>query len=523
MDRQAYFKALYDLADRPTRFGKFKELDFSNDAHRECVTLLFGGKDSLERDFTRMHTLITKASASTKLFASDDHDIGLMDTACIFDPHMDASNTMKSAGSVTLVGDSPKKIFVSIVIYRNGERIANKEQYAYSQHYAEIEADVNNFITGNNGELKVVLHATWSEEGSDVVRSLIATNLNAEGSFSLSQIIDGITVVDPKQTSSRPHDSIVAVYGRIPTDGIYDYYYLEGRDDDYQQLLYLDTQGSVKLISGMEFIGIDPELTSLLLDNTEKGGLWYRNRITQDCFTKTNDGFSWNFDNDWKNSITREAAATGGRRGYDYSLHIRFEAKYQNKENEYEVTISSFPNDNNSPNHQQILPITLQWGCLAEGTLIAMADESKKAINEIVIGEYVKTVGGKSAKVVDVLRGTDSLLYTVETISGKIIRLTYNHALLTDIGFMDANELLSSKKYKIITEDGSKEDMLHCYESNYDGKVYNLTLESELHVMFANGIAVGDNVVQNREREVKSFSITDEALLEKRKFEDLWK
>lgn len=141
--------------------------------------------------------------------------------------------------------------------------------------------------------------------------------------------------------------------------------------------------------------------------------------------------------------------------------------------------------------------------CFAEGTQIAMADGSTKAIEQIVKGDEVKNPNtGKPQRVLaTTVLDFDGSLRRIEA-QGKTLRVTPNHPVLSDDGILPAHELGA------MTNVISGLNGLHDIQASVSDeepkkqKVYNLLLESsseklEDHLLVADGIIVGDLAVQS--------------------------
>ncbi|MDR1185103.1 MAG: hypothetical protein LBK67_09970 [Coriobacteriales bacterium] len=533
IDKQAYFETLFRIAERDMPFGEMDELDFLNEDHRRCVALLFGGEETMAHDFPDTYALLTRTAerhgeATTASTAAETialptaswvpHPPGVTDAAGVYRSYLDTQSTLKSGGFVSLT-KAPTRMFTTITVYRNGQEIAYWPSFTYSEFFAELETDVTDYIVGDHDEIKVVLHATWQEPGSDVLRSAVTASLLSEADFLLGEIVDEISVADPAQKDSRSHEGITVSYGRAPSPGeVIDYSYPESRVGS-EQKVSLPGAGQVKLKAAARYVRVDTAYTSLLM-SSDKGVIWFNREMKSDWFSPAADGFSWSLESDWANTIPQ--SATAGTREYEYNLNIRFYATVDGGlESPYEVIVSSkVPMDSDSPDFKKIPFIKLKWGCFAKDTLITMADGGKKMIGDIVEGDYVKTYDGESARVRSIWEGTEENLYTVETFAGDIVRLTYNHPLFTNNGFKDACDL--DENDRLIREDGCEESVRYRYEANYRDAVYNLSLECDSHVLFANGIAAGDSEAQNRRQPSQAVPISPEALSEVERLRSFW-
>lgn len=177
---------------------------------------------------------------------------------------------------------------------------------------------------------------------------------------------------------------------------------------------------------------------------------------------------------------------------FDYDLSITFYVSVGGKKQEHPYTfcISSLdPKPDNCL--KQIPKITIKWGCLAEGTEILMASGRKKAIEDIRIGEYVKTDDG-AAKVTNMWNGKEEGCLRVTADSGRELIMTKGHPVLTAKGWKQAGELICGDV--LMTETGSAA-ILEIERVDKTVTVYNP--ETGGKIIYANGFAAGDFTLQN--------------------------
>ncbi|MDR1904417.1 MAG: hypothetical protein LBQ88_19300 [Treponema sp.] len=510
MKNQAYFDLLYKLSPARTPFGRFLELDLSsdNDNYR-LVVEKFGGEENFRELFPSTSNLIKNA----KIFPPKTQTPGLApeglaDALIIYEAFKKDQNLeAPSLVSLTAVAE---RLYLLLTIFVNGVQVAAKNDFVYNKSTSRLTAEVPDFKAGDTDIIKVVLHASWQEKGSNKLRSVISSDSWKQADFILRDVVASSVVNDPRHIKTGSTDPIKVTYARLATDA--DYCYPEGRTCDNQKV-YLDGSGSVKLKQGVSFASATNDYM-LLMQNDEKGAIFY-NGSWDGCFQKTDDGFSWKLEADWKNVIPNSAIA--GYRSYAYILNINF--KTSDGET-YSYTVSSVDVKDPNPNYNLISDILLQWGCFAKGTLITMAEGGKKVIEEITEGEFVKTSGG-GARVKACAKGDETKVYVLVTDKGETLELTKGHPVLTDCGPKDVDQLTGEER--LVMEDGSFGHIYYLYTRDYSGKVYNISLEGEEHIVYANGFAAGDYVLQNAAKPAKESSkVTPEVLAEGRAFASLW-
>lgn len=168
-----------------------------------------------------------------------------------------------------------------------------------------------------------------------------------------------------------------------------------------------------------------------------------------------------------------------------------------------EATPPSEGEYNKSKNNKVVIPyIYIQWGCFHKDTLIKMADGSTKRISEIQIGDSVMTNDKRSVVVTESYKGNEETLICIVTETGRTLKVTANHPLLTEHGKMKACNLVVSSK--VYTESGLEkiEDISNVA---YKDLVYNLDCAGAL--LIANGIIAGDFICQN-EAESKKHMVS---------------
>jgi hypothetical protein len=153
----------------------------------------------------------------------------------------------------------------------------------------------------------------------------------------------------------------------------------------------------------------------------------------------------------------------------------------------------------------QIIPqMELMWGCMAEGTLILMADKSSKAIETILVGEKVLSdTTGRCLTVEGTVNGVEvKPMFFIKDDKGNSLFLTENHPVITAKGVRFARELKVGDK---LLSEKEESEIVSIEEKIYDGKVWNLLLKEEdkgsiltddNRTHFANGVLVGDGRMQ---------------------------
>lgn len=155
-------------------------------------------------------------------------------------------------------------------------------------------------------------------------------------------------------------------------------------------------------------------------------------------------------------------------------------------------------------------PLQFSYSCLAEGSLILMADGSSVAIETLNIGDLVTGASEFSPKTQETLRiadisvGVEHLpMIQLTTDEGQVLTLTESHPVLREGG--QPVWALNVKEGDKIQVNGGLATVTGYEQVDYKDNVYNLKLErvngdteqDESFVMFANGISVGDLAMQS--------------------------
>jgi hypothetical protein len=157
-------------------------------------------------------------------------------------------------------------------------------------------------------------------------------------------------------------------------------------------------------------------------------------------------------------------------------------------------------------NTVRIQPTVVVYGCLAAGTKVTMADDTKKAIETIRVGERVRSNPQRIPLTVDnYTKGYEKPpMVAIRTAAGHELMMTDGHPVITTTGVKVARDLRLGDV--VITEDGHSA-IVGLDRPKYAGDVWNLdvglpsdgVMITETNTtFFANGILVGDGRMQGR-------------------------
>mgnify|MGYP000261690703 CR=1 FL=1 len=161
-----------------------------------------------------------------------------------------------------------------------------------------------------------------------------------------------------------------------------------------------------------------------------------------------------------------------------------------------------------------IMPIDFIWHCLAENTLVTMADGSKKIIKDIVAGNKVQINHNDDLAVVEWTNlGTHKgLIIDITTDNGENIKTSHNHVFFTENTSKLASEIKLGDKLKMRQGLATVKNIR---QSNHEGLMCNLATvkyqnpkhdKAEIGVFYANDFLVGDI---NAQRVIRQRRLND--------------
>lgn len=510
--QSAYTKMLYDLVSEKIGMqskGKIR-LDFSDSKHYDCMTELFGGKESMKNDFPYNYNVLKTSRSNGSAMTDNAGTTGFVDFSRIQSIFYAKNTKELSTMSYANLTSVAKSIFLTTTVFRKGEQIEFNSGFSFNVSNAVLETLTEDILPfgGDDDELLVVFHVSWQK--NNVMYSEVNYDLKNSRESSLNEIVKEITVNDPMNKNTPADSAIYVAFGRTPAMGeVLDYPYPESRIDRLQKM-FLEISGEATLIDGAKFVSGNPNQTGIVLNHPDMGTIFYNQTLPASCIQKVSDNkFKWTIDKDWQNTIPSSVLA--GIREYAFDMSLSFSAIRANERtpSNYTIEIASFEKPQN-PHYKKINNIKLQWGCLADNSRIRMADGSQKMINEIAIGNMVRTPEGGSKKVVNVWTGPRAEILHIETDGGAVINLTDTHPVMTKEGLKPACALTLDDQ--LLMEDGQYQKIQFFNTLSYDRFVYNLDLEDG-HTFICDDFVVGDFNMQNTMYVKKMSSVTADAEL----------
>jgi hypothetical protein len=134
--------------------------------------------------------------------------------------------------------------------------------------------------------------------------------------------------------------------------------------------------------------------------------------------------------------------------------------------------------------------------CLAENTLVDMADGSKRPIQDVRIGEMLLNNKGEAATVINAITGCEQMVYCLKLANEVTLKATGRHPVLTQNGWKAMQDLTGQDLVRTLAQGGQA--VASILTEEYNGTVYTLELDSEDHTMVCNSIIVGDFFLESR-------------------------
>ncbi|PQQ27898.1 Hint domain-containing protein [Photorhabdus hindustanensis] len=254
----------------------------------------------------------------------------------------------------------------------------------------------------------------------------------------------------------------------------------------------------------LTLVGLDTGGACKLARDINEDTFWKHKKINNDHAKGNNTNLSWEFS---KNTGYADFGPICWKNNERYILDLQATIVTMQGDNAFPVLFSYTNNPGSKKSESQLIypPIQIQYGCIAEGTLIDMADGSKLAVENIRPGDKVLTKQGDILQVKERIVGHDTEFVDLTYNNGEQISLTPTHPVSTSQGIVKAEDLKVGDT--IHTLDGQITLTSVKQRKSEPLNVYNFVLEktdsqSELlpedAVLSAGGILVGDNNLQRK-------------------------
>lgn len=406
-------------------------LDFSKKEHRDYLTAELGGELHFKSAFPELYQQYQEAILrDTDHKKKPDVQVGepdvFQDAVDIFYGFYDSVQERVVCKGVTSIQKNAKHISHRIHVYDGtGNLVIASGNVEYNCHHAvfELNEPVELSEIQKRQNLIFDYFSLWytGENG------LQAAYYSTEDHFTWNAVdyVEDINMIDPVHKKTSPESAIVVCYNRTSQSGEqidYDEYEEAFDPVTHRQWLYLDVGADVQLSKDAgSFTGID--ITRFLLKLDCQSGIAYykkEGRVQEilSKFKATDTGFTFRLDKDWKGVV--QAARLPMVEPIDFLLRLEFTADdYSKRGRLLIVSAENMPEAEGFT--KTISKLHLLWGCVADHTLVRMADGSCKQIREIRIGDRVCAKNGGCGYVEDIIGGREEeplLSIETSTVSG---------------------------------------------------------------------------------------------------------
>lgn len=515
---QDYFASLYKTTQaRKLQRNRSMPLNFAREEDYDCFCAMCGGVEHFQQEYPQLYALaVNTRQQHVDHYRDSSVAKGFVDSCMVNDITYDQTGQKLTSFGTVCLTQFALRMFVTLTLYSGNNIIGCNTAFGNGHKNLTITCAVEQ-VNLPNHNIKAILHATWEFANSNLLNSYITESTLLT---SVAEVIDHIDITDPVHKKSGPADDIGVCYARTPIAAEkIDYSYPEARTPERHQKLYLDNRGQVVLAGGYTFDRVKPNSVGVILNCEGFGGLFYNGDAPQ--FQAQTGGFNWTFNQYWNNYITESVIA--GNRAYKFDMEAIFYVHEDNQE--HLLKVSSYPISQPSPHYKQISKIHLYWGCLAEDTLVRMADGIARKIQEVRIGDQVMAnTQGMPATVTNVWSGTDETLYCLRADNDAEIYATRDHPFITRNGSKPL--ILLNDSDELLMEDGSYSRIKYAYPLTFGKIIFNLDLSGEAHTMICNGFVVGDNYAQGVAidylNHIENINIPAEVIAESEKLSRNW-
>lgn len=347
---------------------------------------------------------------------------------------------------------------------------------------------------GNDGMRSEVVEADAMEVVDDPVTLVTAKHPLNTNARTPDPITDAY--VESQDQSLVPKVEYVNVcYGRSPPKQEQMNYSYPCTLSKSKQDIFLDVRGEFTLAEGCEYLGF--ESVGMVL-SIEGGVAFFMSEVTERHFVSVAGSrkVKFGFPTAWNSVIPSSAMAGSEPAGLDVQIVFSYRDSRQDPPETRSGVVmmsSESPEDDRlagPPHFAKLDPVKLNWGCVAAGSMVLMADGSEKRVEDLAVGDMVSD-GGSAHRVADVRRGSDDV--TVMITSGDMaLRVSTEHPVLTGRGMVRACDVRSDDV--LVTADGEvAPDSAYHFVGTVD--VYGVMLEDG-HRFVCDGFVVGDDSVQ---------------------------
>lgn len=478
----------------------------------ELVLRSLGGEKLLKQKYPEMYKIllytrdkqIKNANETVALRAPLDNEYtyGLEDSMKIRTLNYDPATTLESVSSINTVHKNPSLIIVGeLKDITHNKAIDGFAVYDSNSQYLDGEINCKSVSLIKDTEYEFMAKSTFSkieyDESGNPFYSSLTDVTDAKKVVAASTLVKNITVNAP-DSIKHPGAARTVIYYNNRTGSGCDYYYNNVKADSNSVEVYIPFNGSVEFANGFKPSYVDKNLDFMLQIVTAKSGVANFNTAhwNEIEWTLNNSSLSWKFPDCWYDILQKNNFDSANDVNFYCKMSVVLEGGIA-----VPIVISSEDREHKDPSFKKIKAINIAWGCFAKGSRIKMSDNTLKNIEDLKVGDKVKTENGCAA-VIETIVGSEEKMILIRASNGCKLTITDDHPVMTEAGWKTAGDLSAADIIK--TETGlSGIEELHYV--NYRDKVFSVRLETESDLI-SEGIYTGDFGCQNRLKTVSKNS-----------------
>lgn len=479
----------------------------------DMILQSLGGEKLLKQKYPEMYKIllytrdrqINKLNSMSFQSSSDEYIYGFEDSMKIRTLNYDPTTTLETVSSIQTVKSNPSLIIVGELNDKtHNKAIDGFAVYANNDQNLDGEIKCNSSSLIKDQEYEFLAKSTFSkieydESGNPYYKS-VTDITDAKKVAAAGTLVKSLTVNAPDSVKHPDASKIVIYYNNRTGEGC-DYYYDNVMDDGKSVEVYIPFEGKVEFSDLFKPLYVDKNSDFMLQIETANSGTANFNTSHWNEITWSVDdhSLSWRFPECWYDILQKNNFAVANDVGFYCKMRVALEGGIS-----VPIVISSEDREHKDPSFKKIKLIDIEWGCFARGSKIKMADNTLKNIEDIEVGDRVKTENG-SVSVVEKIVGSEEKMVLIRTANGCKLTVTDDHPIMTEGGWKIAGNLNAADIIK--TESGfSTIEELHYVD--YNDKVFSIRLETE-SALIAEGIYAGDFGCQNR---LKTIPKNDEKM-----------
>ncbi|MEG0691818.1 MAG: Hint domain-containing protein [Oscillospiraceae bacterium] len=455
-------------------------LNFNDPQHRSLFYNHFHGEEKFQLHCPTLYKIINQKTVDTNRPQLLEKKGKAVDLFCTY-ALRNVENHNVTVSQISLVKPSAV-ILISTTIKDK----ATDEVVAANAQCVESTTDIEMTIPYNllSSSQNIIIHTIYSwvemEEGGPRLNSY-------EEEIELCTNADLVKNISVEAPVSKKNDNVVIVYQRTSQRPEWDYQY--NYDAGTYVIVMMPFKGDIECANTIEKATLGKAYIRYLTD----GGCTYFKNISKIDWQIKDRKLEWSFPEIWDSTFDRSKMGTNGRFAFYAELHLHIKIAG------VMTMIPVYIQSGEKPGTRSGLVynmqyLNIQWGCFGKESKILMADGSLKRIDQIQIWESVRTSDGRASAISNIYMGYESEIIVIRTITGKTLKLTGDHPVMTERGLLRAEDLKASDQ--IQNEQQTFEALDWLYTEIYNDEVFNIDLE-ESGLIIADGLCVGDFRLQN--------------------------